>query len=214
MLKLSFDSNLINLYYPFILLNFSPTSKFVTYLYTFSHSKNEISSWNLSKEKKKKNPILNNFPLYRSNYNILVIIPSELISLSSREQFSRRIYITLPISVWKTIATHGGSSPLQGQNPLQAMRTDVWWMQLWYSSRHGELYVRLSLPQRNVGLTTGHSWHLETKNARAVKRKLFHAQQFNSSWMYISPPILSRSSIFITLFPPRFRCFLPLHFCS
>lgn len=53
-----------------------------------------------------------------------------------------------------------GELPLQGQNPLHAMCTDVWWMQLWYSRRHGELYVRLSLPHRKDGLTTGHSTHL------------------------------------------------------
>ena len=90
---------------------------------------------------------------------------SLLISQPLSSNFHVEFYIIFRLE--KRYSTR--SSPLQGQNPLQAMRTDVWWMQLWYSSRHGELYVRLSLPQRNVGLTTGHSWHLEQKKrARAV----------------------------------------------
>ena len=68
---------------------------------------------------------------------------------------ARRVFSRLSKRTFLHAFSH--ASPLHGQNPLQAMRTDVWWMQLWYSSRHGELYVRLSFPQRNVGFTTGHS---------------------------------------------------------
>lgn len=122
--------------------------------------------------------ILNNFLHHKK---------SLLISQPLSSNFHVEFYIIFRLE--KRYSTR--SSPLQGQNPLQAMRTDVWWMQLWYSSRHGELYVRLSLPQRNVGLTTGHSWHLEQKKKGARRFKLFHAQQFNCSSVCFLPLLFS-----------------------